>query len=1020
MKSPVAQEGESSLDKVAMPIESESVTPKLPRSSKTVRGRDARPTTFDKFPVVALCGSAGALEAFENFFARLPKSNGMAFVVVLHRPALPEQREQLTQVLQGFTPLPVLEARDGLRVRPNHVYVIPADHDLSLLHGSLFLLRPTEPASRRLPIDFFLQTMAKDVGERAVCIICSGLGTDGIIGLKMVMENFGMVMVQDPATALFDAMPRAAIATEFVDFVLPPELMPAQLLDYVERPLEVRPARDPEAETPSRPAHALQKIFLLIRTQTGHDFSFYKRNTVFRRIERRMNSHQIKEFTSYVRYLQENPAEVEQLFHELLIGVTKFFRDAEAFASLKEYLRPIVAAKETDGTIRVWAPGCSTGEEAYSLAMLLFECLDDVEPTRHLKIQIFATDISAEGIAFARIGQYSENIVADMNPERLARFFQKMEGCYQIRKEVRDVVVFALHNINKDAPFIKLDLLVCRNLLIYLSAELQKSLLPVFHYALNARGLLFLGPSENMAGAQDLFQPLDVKWKISRRSSLPVSLPHLIKFPFSLARHTATPPTTAHMSASASSHRQSTTFAALIQKKLLLAYAPPAVVIDTKGEILYVNGRTGKYLEPAPGLSGMNLFEMAREELNFEITGAVHRANQTREDVVVENVRVRTDAGQQVLRLSVQHLGRSDVLAGLLLVVFEDQPTPRKVRLAKRSPQDETEHRDAVVAALDKELQYTKHRLQTTVEEMESSLEELKSTNEELQSANEELQSTNEEAMTNKEEMQSLNEELMTLNMQYLAKTEELSQSASDMKNLLDATEIAIVFLDNDLIIKRFTPRVGRIISLVPSDVGRPLAHFTSSLRYEHLLRDVQQVLDRLISLEINIQTTRGEWYTMRILPYRSLDNYINGVVITFTDITALKLLETRLQEHARFTDSMQATVREPQLALDANLVVLSANQAFAELMRQPLSALVGRPLASLGGGAWQQPVLLTQLRALLNSTIPTAEFDGLALHVPLPGLGAQQVLLYGHRLLHQGLPTGQIMMGVRGPQEAR
>jgi two-component system CheB/CheR fusion protein len=303
---------------------------------------------------------------------------------------------------------------------------------------------------------------------------------------------------------------------------------------------------------------------------------------------------------------------------------------------------------------------------------------------------------------------------------------------------------------------------------------------------------------------------------------------------------------------------------------------------------------------------------------------------------------------------------------------------------------------------------------------MESSLEELKSTNEELQSANEELQSTNEEAMTNKEEMQSLNEELMTLNMQYLAKTEELSQSASDMKNLLDATEIAIVFLDNDLIIKRFTPRVGRIISLVPSDVGRPLAHFTSSLRYEHLLRDVQQVLDRLISLEINIQTTRGEWYTMRILPYRSLDNYINGVVITFTDITALKLLETRLQEHARFTDSMQATVREPQLALDANLVVLSANQAFAELMRQPLSALVGRPLASLGGGAWQQPVLLTQLRALLNSTIPTAEFDGLALHVPLPGLGAQQVLLYGHRLLHQGLPTGQIMMGVRGPQEAR
>jgi len=1017
MKSPVVPEGESSLDKVAVPIESESVTPRPPRSSKVVRGRDGRPASTEKFPVVALCGSAGALEAFEKFFERLPSRSGMAFVVVLHRAPAPEQSEQLTQVLQNFTPLPVLEARDGLRVRPNHVYVIPADHDLSLLHGSLFLLKPTQPPGRRMPIDFFLQTLAKDVGERAVCIICSGLGTDGIIGLKMVMENFGMVMAQDPETALFDAMPRAAMATEFVDFVLPPELMPAQLLDYAERPLEVRPARDPEADSPTRPAHALQKIFLLIRSQTGHDFSFYKRNTVFRRIERRMNSHQIKEFTHYVRYLQENPVEVEQLFHELLIGVTKFFRDAEAFASLKEYLRPMLAAKETDGTIRVWAPGCSTGEEAYSLAMLLFECLDDVDANRHLKIQIFATDISVEGIAFARIGQYSENIVADVSPQRLERFFQKVEGRYQIRKEVRDVVVFALHNINKDAPFIKLDLLVCRNLLIYLSAELQKSLLPVFHYALNPKGILFLGPSENMTGAQDLFQPLDVKWKISRRTSLPAALPHLIKFPFSLAQHTATPPTTAHMSATASTHRQSSTFAALIQKKLLQAYAPPAVVIDSKGEILYVNGRTGKYLEPAPGLSGMNIFEMAREELNFEISGAVHRANQIREDVVVDNVRVRTDAGQQVLRLSVQHLGSAEALAGLLLVVFEDQPTPRRVRLAKRSPQDETQHRDAVVAALDKELQYTKHRLQTTVEEMESSLEELKSTNEELQSANEELQSTNEEAMTNKEEMQSLNEELMTLNMQYLAKTEELSQAANDMKNLLDATEIAIIFLDNDLVIKRFTPPVGRIISLVPGDVGRPLGHFTSSLRYEHLLRDVQLVLDRLTSIETNIQTTRGEWYTMRILPYRSLDNYINGAVITFTDITALKLLETRLQDHARFTESMQATVREPQVALDSDLVVLSVNQAFAELMRLPATALVGRPLPSLGGGTWQQPVLLKQLRALLDPAIPTTDFDGLTLLLTLPGQIPQQVLLHGHRLLHEGRPTGQVMLGIRALQ---
>ncbi|MDO7884894.1 CheR family methyltransferase [Hymenobacter cheonanensis] len=1000
----------------AAPIAAGSVTP-APGAPGGSPRETGPPRPADKFPVVALCGSAGALEAFEKFFAHLPAQTGAAYVVVVHRLPDPAHGEALTQVVQRFTPLPVAEAHDGLRVRPNHVYVIPPGHDLSLLHGSLFLLKPTQPAGRRQPIDFFLQTLAKDAGERAVCIICSGLGSDGTIGLKLIMENFGMVMVQAPETATFDAMPRAALATEFVDFVLPPELLPAQLLDYFEHPLPVRPLRSPAGDSASQPAHALQKIFLLIRNQTGHDFSFYKRNTVFRRIERRMNSHQIGEFTHYVRYLQENPAEVELLFHELLIGVTKFFRDPEAFASLKDHLRPLLADKAPDSTVRVWAPGCSTGEEAYSLAITVLECFDELAPNHHLKLQIFATDISAQGIATARVGQYSENIAGDVSPERLARFFRNQDGRYQIRKEVRDTVVFALHNLNKDAPFTKLDLLVCRNLLIYLNAELQRSLLPVFHYALNPRGLLFLGPSENLTGYHDLFQPLDVKWKLSRRNGQAASLPHLIKFPFALARRAAAP-TTALMSPSASNHRQNSTFAALVQKKLLLAYAPPAVVINPKGEILYVNGRTGKYLEPAPGLSGMNLFEMAREELNFELSGAVHRATHTQQDVTVDNVRVQTEAGQQLLRLSVRHLGGPEALAGLLLVVFEDQPTPRKVRLAKQNPQVDPEHRDAVVAALDKELQFTKHRLQTTVEEMESSLEELKSTNEELQSANEELQSTNEEAMTNKEEMQSLNEELMTLNMQYLAKTEELGQTANDMKNLLDATEIAIIFLDNDLNIKRFTPPVGRIISLLPGDVGRPLAHFTSSLRYEHLLRDVQQVLDRLTSVEVNLQTVRGEWYTLRVLPYRSLDNYINGAVLTFTDITALKLLEARLQETARFCESMMATVREPQLALDASLSILSANQAFADLVRKPTAALLGQPLASLGG-VWQQPVLHQQLRLLLDPHVPTAEFNGLALEADLPGQGRQQVVLHGCRLLHQGQATGQLMLAVRTPPAA-
>ena len=1003
------------------PIAAESVTPERNRPARPGgRSRNGRPEPADKFSVVALCGSAGALEALEQFFSCLPPASGLAFVVVLHRLPDPPDGTQLTQVIQRFTPLPVAEAHDGQRVRPNHVYLIPADHDLSLLHGSLYLLKPTQPAGRRHPIDFFLQTLARDAGERAACVIFSGMGSDGTVGLKLVMENFGMVMAQDPATAQCDGMPRAALATEFVDFMLPPELMPAQLLDYLARPLDSRPTREAEADDPARqPAHALQKIFVLIRNQTGHDFSFYKRNTVFRRIERRMNSHQITEFTHYVRYLQENPLEVEQLFHELLIGVTKFFRDAEAFASLQTHLRALLATKPAESTVRVWAPGCSTGEEAYSLALTLLECLDEGKPGRHLRLQLFATDISVEGIARARAGEYADNIVADVSAERLARFFQKTDGGFQIRKEVRDVVVFALHNINKDAPFIKLDLLVCRNLLIYLSAELQKSLLPVFHYALNANGLLFLGPSENITGYQDLFQPLDVKWKIMRRTASAASVPLLVKFPFSLGRHApARPPLTALMLPTATNHRQSNSFAALIQKNLLLTYAPPAVVIDGKGEILFVNGRTGKYLEPAPGLSGMNLFEMAYDGLKFEISGAVLRATQTQGPVVVDDVRVRTDSGQQLLRLTVRPLTEPEPLAGLLLVVFEDQPTPRRVRQAKNGPGPDGQHRDAVVEALNKELQYTKHRLQSTVEEMESSLEELKSTNEELQSANEELQSTNEEAMTNKEEMQSLNEELMTLNLQYQAKTEELSQTANDMKNLLDATEIAIIFLDNELIIKRFTPPVGRIISLLPADVGRPLAHFTSSLRYAHLLRDVQLVLNRLTSVEVNIQTLAGEWFTMRILPYRSLDNYINGVVITFTDVTLLKQLEGRLQQTARFSESMADTVREPLLALDADLRVYSANCAFAETFREDPATLPGQPLAALSGGAWNQPTLRQCLAELLDPASPRTEFENELLTADFPRLGRCLVRLYGRRLLYQGQPTGQVLLGVREVSE--
>ncbi|OON68142.1 CheR family methyltransferase [Hymenobacter sp. CRA2] len=963
------------------------------------------PQAAERFPIVALCGSAGSIEALERFFQHMPAVSDMAFVVVVH--LMHGQRSHLPEVVQQFTNMLVYEIEDGMRLQPNTVYVLPPDRDLSLLSGQLLLLPPGQAPGHRLPIDYFLQSLAKDARARAVAVILSGMGSDGAVGLKMVMENFGMIMAQDPLSAEYDAMPRAAVATEFVDFVLPAEELPAKLLEYVRQPPQERPNAASRVSD-SKPTNALQKIFLLIRTQTGHDFSLYKRNTVFRRIDRRMNAHQIRDFAQYVRLLQENAHEVELLFKELLIGVTKFFRDFEAFDALKSYLLPLLRDKPVDALVRVWAPGCSTGEEAYTLAMVLQECLDEL-PAKYLKLQIFATDINSDAIDYARAGVYPPNIEADVSPARLQRFFTKVEGGYQIRKDVRDVVVFALHNINKDAPFIKLDLLVCRNLLIYLSSELQRNLLPVFHYALNPEGLLFLGPSENMTGFQSLFTPLDMKWKISRRNDVAYSLARISNFSFSLSHRATTAPIISTPPAMHTTPpRKESQFVTLIQKMLLRTFTPPAVVINQKGEILFVNGRTGRYLEPAPGLGGMNVFEMAREEMGFELSGAVHRAHLHHEDVVVDNVKLRVEGGFQLVRLTVKYLDAPDDLAGLLLVAFEDMPTSRRQR--KQGPQPESLTRDSVVAALEKELQYTKNRLQTTVEEMESSLEELKSTNEELQSANEELQSTNEEAMTNKEEMQSLNEELMTLNVQYLSKTEELSQAANDMKNLLDATDIATIFLDNDMCIKRFTPPVSRIISLLPTDLGRPLTHFASNLRYQGLVDDVRQVLSRLVSIETNIQTHSGEWFAMRILPYRTLDNYISGAVITFIDITALKNLEQQLQASSALAESIIENLRDPLLVLDRDWRVLALNRAFGQVFQVDIDQARGLPLAQLSRGAWQLP----ELQQALRHTLETGEgFDDLAVHTRLPGLGPRRLQLYGRHIVSGGTRTGQLLLGV-------
>ncbi|ALJ01473.1 hypothetical protein DC20_14545 [Rufibacter tibetensis] len=938
-----------------------------------------------EFQIVALGGSAGSLEGFESFFQHLPSNTGMAYVVVPHLD--PTQKGMMTEIIKRYTNLPVVQIKDGMTVEPEHVYVVPANKETSLERGRFRLHEPEQPNGQRMPIDFFFQSLAVNRREHAIGAILSGMGADGALGVKMIMENFGMVMVQDPATARFDAMPRNAIKTEFVDYVLPVEEMPKKLLTYAHMP----PLKSKTMVEAHKSTQMLQKVFTLIHNKTGHDFSLYKRNTIFRRIERRMNSHNIIQFSEYVQYLQDHPHEVEQLFKELLIGVTKFFRDTEAFALLQERYLPEMLQHKRDGDfVRVWVAGCSTGEEAYSIAILLLETIEKMG--KHLKLQVFATDIDPEAIHRARAASYQENITADVSPERLRRYFTKIDTHYYVKKELRDQVVFAVHNLNRDAPFTRLDLLTCRNLLIYLSSELQKKLFPVFHYSLNPNGLLFLGSSETLSGFPDMFTTLDTKWKISRRDDTSIPLTRLSEFPFTF---TSVEQVKANPEPQAAA-KKDTTMSRVVQRVMLHHFAPPTLIVNASGDIFYIHGRTGKYLEPAQGQATLNVFDMAREGLTFELNNLVSRAAVLQERVVGENIPVQTDHGTQHVKLTVTPLQEPDQVKGMLMVAFEDMPTPRP-RKGRKDTLEESSLKDARISELEKELLYTKQRLQSTIEEMNSSLEELKSTNEELQSANEELQSTNEESMTNKEEMQSLNEELMTINLQYQTKTEELTNSNNDMKNLLDSTEIATIFLDNQLNIKNFTPQATQIFNLIRADIGRSLTHIASNLKYQNIEDDVKEVLDRLRSKEVHLQTKDEQhWYSMRVLPYRTADNFIDGAVVTFTNITNFKNLEASVAATSLYAANIIDIIQQPLVVLDGQLRVESTSNAFAQTFQLIPEQLKGQWLYHLGNGQWDIP----RLRTLMNQVVKEGtEVVNEELEHEFPVLGYRRMILNTRRV---------------------
>ncbi|WP_428827444.1 chemotaxis protein CheB [Azonexus sp. IMCC34842] len=831
------------------------------------------------FPIVGIGCSAGGLEALERFLTNVPAGCGFAFVIVQHLD--PTHLSALPDLLQRFTSMPVTEIEDGLRLQPDSVYVIPPNKDLSLLHGKLHLLEPVATRGLRLPIDFFLRTLAEDLKEKAIGVILSGMGSDGVFGLRAIKEKTGLTLAQDPASAKADSMPHSAIQAGVVDIVAPPEALPGRIADYLRHPAH---AQLFEINPRVAILTALDKIVILLRDRCGNDFSLYKTNTLNRRIERRMAVNQIAGIDDYVRYLRDNEHELDILFKELLIGVTNFFRDAEAWEYLRHEAIPALLAQHPDGkSLRAWVAACSTGEEAYSLAIVFKEAIAEARPERRFTLQIYATDLDTDAIEQARKGFYPDNIAADVSAERLARHFTHEEsGGYRINKDIREMVVFAPQNIISDPPFTKLDILTCRNLLIYFGAQLQRKLLPLFYYAINPGGMLFLGSAESIGNAAGLFAPLTKKGRLFRRLNQPLPLTAL-EFPRKL------PSETSETGRPAQTERPDN-LGQLTDQLIQQTWAPAAVVVNGDGDILYFSGRTGKYLEPAAGKTNINIHAMAREGLREALTGVIRNALNNPLPILINGLRVGTNGGTQIVDLVVQALDKPEPLRGRVIIVFKDVRKPPSRRKSGKHAEDEPN------STLLQELRQAREALQVTHEEMQTSVEELKSSNEELQSTNEELQSTNEELTTSKEELQSLNEELQTVNAELQSKLDDLTWVRNDMTNLLNSTEIATIFLDSAMNLRRFTTHATKLFKLISGDVGRPLSHIVTDLDYPKLKDDALEVLNTLIFHETVTATHDGRWYRVRIMPYRTQDNVIDGVVITFIDITEIKLLEAKLR----------------------------------------------------------------------------------------------------------------------------
>ncbi len=848
-------------------------------------------------PVVGIGASAGGIGALQSFFSSISADSGLAYVVIQHLD--PEAASALPSILQRGSAIEATVVEDEAAIEPDRIYVIPPGVSLTISGCRLHIAKQTEARTKRTPIDDFLISLAEDQGENAACVILSGTGSDGTVGLRAIKEHGGLTLAQQGAE--YDGMMRSAVNTGLVDMVLPAEQMAAKLVEYFGHVAKVN--GDMGAEGLHREAaDHLGRITALLRARTGHDFSGYKDSTVVRRIQRRMKVLQIDSPQNFYEYLRREPTEVDFLFQDLLIGVTNFFRDGEPFEALeREVIPKLFENKGADDTIRVWVPGCSTGEEAYSIAMLLREQASRISIAP--KLQIFASDIDERSLEVARIGRYPATSAENIPQKRLKQFFTPEDGTYRINSDLREMCLFSPHNLLRDPPFSRLDLISCRNLLIYLGSELQERVIPLFHYALRDDGFLFLGSSENTTRHGRMFSTVDKSSRLFRKR--PQTSNKLPEFP--LTTRVRPPQVTRARDAAAKP-----SFQELAEKQLLERYAPAYVLINATGDLLHSSGGTGKYLELAAGSPDNNIFALARRGLRMDLRAIVHKAVSTGKTAIQNDIKVGTNGGSQTIDLVVQPLRRSS--DAVFMLVFRDKGSIRP-DLEAELPDNDDDIENADTRELESELRETRERLQTTTEELESSNEELKSANEELSSINEELQSSNEELETSKEELQSINEELQTVNAELSMRVEELSRANSDVSNLLESTQIATVFLDRDLCIKSFTPATRDLFRLVESDVGRPLLHVRALFQSETLQADAEHVLRKLGAVERQVDATESaSRYMMRILPYRTLDDVIAGVVITFVDITQISRAEERIKA---LSQSLRDRVESLETLLD-------------------------------------------------------------------------------------------------------